>query len=222
MTYHRKLLMILTALIFACTITFFHFAGEGLIAHDVPHSADAIVVIGGDHKPERVRRAVELFEQGYAPLVIISAGTMVMESGQWMHEAHVMREQALRLGLPDAAMILETQSQTTIENAVYSKRLCEERHIDSILLVTSAYHSRRARMAFLDVMDGAINISIQPAIEEGFCTTCWWYQPDQRSVVLYEYKQLILHTLLQPLLHSVGKLTNNGKIARLEIVRVLL
>jgi uncharacterized SAM-binding protein YcdF (DUF218 family) len=71
--------------------TILAFSGPFLVVHDVPQVSDAIVVIGGDHKPERVRRAVELYRQGYAPVVVISAGTIVLEGDEWMPEAKVMQ-----------------------------------------------------------------------------------------------------------------------------------
>ena len=63
-----------------------------LVAQDETVYADAIVVIGGDHKPARIQRAAELYRQGYAPLVIISAGTKVQEGNERMLEAARVQE----------------------------------------------------------------------------------------------------------------------------------
>jgi len=61
------------------------FAGDFLIVEDSIRSTEAIVVIGGDHKPQRMQRTVELYQQGYAPIVIISAGTSVLEGTEILH-----------------------------------------------------------------------------------------------------------------------------------------
>lgn len=159
-------------------------AGLPLIRSDELAKADAIVVIGGDHKPERVQRAVELYQQGYAPVVIISAGTVVSEGNEQLAEAEVMRRQSLAFGLPESVIILEDQSQSTFQNAYYTSALCQERGCKSILLVTSLFHSRRAGQIFQEVYDSAITVHVQPA--EG-CGVCWWFQPDQIGVVFYEY-----------------------------------
>ena len=103
-----------------------------------------------------------------------------------MAEAEVMRSQALALGVPDTALVLERESRTTRENASFTRRICDERGIRSILLVTSAYHSRRARRIFQDVFAPAIAVSTQPA-PQGDCPLCWPLVPDRASVVLYEY-----------------------------------
>jgi uncharacterized SAM-binding protein YcdF (DUF218 family) len=158
-----------------------------LVAQDDVLQADGIVVIGGDHKPERVKRAVELYQQGYAPLVIVSAGTIVQEGGELIPEADVMHRLALEMGLPDSVMVLETQSQSTLGNAYYSKQVCEVYGIESILLVTSAYHSRRARRIFFQTLGPEILVSAQPA-PRGHHPLFWWLHPDQAYVVFYEYK----------------------------------
>jgi uncharacterized SAM-binding protein YcdF (DUF218 family) len=170
----------------AIILTLLWMAGPLLVVQDKPHLADAIVVIGGDHKPERMRQAAELYRQGYAPLIIISAGTIVLEGDQPIPEAQVMYRQARELGLPNDRLILEQASKSTYENATYTKALCQARGIRSILLVTSAYHSRRARRLFQEVYASDITVSTQPA-PPGQCALCWPFYSDQARVVAYEY-----------------------------------
>jgi uncharacterized SAM-binding protein YcdF (DUF218 family) len=160
-----------------------------LVVQDEPSFTDAILVIGGDHKPARVQQAVELYQQGYAPLVIISAGTLVQEGSEWMAEAEVMRRQALQLGLPEEVLIIEDHSLSIIQNARYSGEVCEEYGIKSIVLVTSAYHSRRARHIFRQELGEKVSVHVQPA-PRGHHPLLWWLYPDQAYTVLYEYKNL--------------------------------
>lgn len=164
------------------------FIADPLIAQDALHPADAIVVIGGDHKPDRIAHAVNLYEQGYAPVVILSAGTMVWEGGEQIAEAEVLRRQAIALGLPPQAILMETESQDTLQNAQFTRKLSEEYAFDSLLLVTSPYHSRRARYLFGTVFprDATIRISTQPA-PAPFCSQCWFFFPDHVQTVFYEY-----------------------------------
>jgi uncharacterized SAM-binding protein YcdF (DUF218 family) len=161
-------------------------AGPLLVVCDDLQQADAIIVIGGDHKLDRVRHVVGLHAQGYAPIVIISAGTIVLEGEEQLPEAEVMRRRAVALGLSEAALLLEDESQSTFQNAYYTKAICDRRGFQSVLLVTSAYHSRRARRVFQDVFGPDISVSVQPA-HQSSCALCWWFKPDQFEVVLYEY-----------------------------------
>ncbi|MBN1579094.1 MAG: YdcF family protein, partial [Anaerolineae bacterium] len=140
-----------------------------------------------DHKPERMQRAVELYRQGYAPVIIISAGTILLEGEELMPEAELMRRQALALGLDQDVMMKEDHSLSTIENAQYTRDICHEQGIGSILLVTSAHHSRRAKRIFEDTLGRQIDISVQPALY-GSDTLSWWFSLDRIAVALYEYK----------------------------------
>jgi uncharacterized SAM-binding protein YcdF (DUF218 family) len=157
-----------------------------LIVDDGLQQSDAIVVIGGDHKPERMERAAELYRQGYAPVVILSAGTEVMEGGERLAEAEVMRRQALATGLPESVLLLEDEPLSTFQNAYYTRSLCEEHGFRSIQLVTSPFQSSRARQIFGDVMGSVIQVSVQPA-RQALPALLWWLDPDQIPVVLYEY-----------------------------------
>jgi uncharacterized SAM-binding protein YcdF (DUF218 family) len=181
---HRKKLLFLGLLF--CLLCSGIFAAPLLVAKDILHPADTIIVIGGDHKPERVKHAVDLYNQGYAPVVIISAGTKVLEGDELLPEAEVMHRQASASGLSDSVLIVEDESLSTFQNAYYTKSICEDHGFRSVLLVTSMYHSRRARRIFLDVFGSDISVSVQPA-PQASCAFCWWFQPDQAKVVLYEY-----------------------------------
>ena len=162
-------------------------SGPLLIAWDRPAPADAIVVIGGDHKPERVWWAVDLYNRGYAPVLILSGGTVVFEGDEWITEAEMMRRYARIWGVPDEAVILEERSSSTIENAQFCQEICSSHGYHSILLVTSPYHSRRARRTFREVLGSSTTVLVQPALQ-GFFKVFWWRYPDHVFVVLYEYQ----------------------------------
>ena len=110
--------------------------------------ADAIVVFaggvgesgkaGGGYQ-ERVTRAVHLFREGYAPHLVFSSGYSFA-----LREAEVMRELAVNLGVPDGAIVLETQAASTYQNVVFTSRILEAHGWRSALLVTSPYNTRRA------------------------------------------------------------------------------
>jgi uncharacterized SAM-binding protein YcdF (DUF218 family) len=116
---------------------------------------DAIVVLGGGAvgkgtlRPsdqlaglslERTICGADLFAQGVAPRLIVTGGD-AMVFGHGPKEAAEMKRLALRLGVPEDAIVLEDRSRTTYENAVGVKRILGQA---SILLVTSASHVPRA------------------------------------------------------------------------------
>ncbi len=116
--------------------------------------ADAIVLLGGatrgdthssqtpdlNQRADRLVHAAALYKAAKAPLVVVSGGSPV--GGR--SEAAQMRDLLLLMGVPHSAMQLERQSRNTRENASYTAQLLRERGSTHILLVTSAFHMRRA------------------------------------------------------------------------------
>lgn len=89
---------------------------------------------------ERTICGVDLFGQGLAPRLVLSGGEATV-FGPGPIEAVEMKRLALRLGVPEQAIVVEDRSRTTYENAVDVKRILGHA---SILLVTSASHMPRA------------------------------------------------------------------------------
>jgi uncharacterized SAM-binding protein YcdF (DUF218 family) len=123
--------------------------------------ADAIVVLGGVVEDaiaprlsvhlgdgvDRVRYAAQLYRAGKAPLVVASGGQLPWLT-EGRAEAYVMAELLTEWGVPPTAILVEADSRTTYENALFSKVLLEARGIHSVLLVTSALHTPRALATF--------------------------------------------------------------------------
>jgi uncharacterized SAM-binding protein YcdF (DUF218 family) len=120
---------------------------------------DAIVVLAGGVYPKGTLRptdqlsyfslvrticGADLYARGLAPKVVLSGGDATV-FGRGPAEAHEMRRLALRLGVPNEAILIEDRSRTTYENAVETKRLLGPA---SVLLATSALHIPRAQALF--------------------------------------------------------------------------
>jgi uncharacterized SAM-binding protein YcdF (DUF218 family) len=120
--------------------------------------ADAIVLLGGavherasedtlgdlNRWSDRLLFAAALYHEGKAPVIVISGGG---EEGD-PTEAELMRDILRVMGVPTAAMVLEEASRTTHDNARFTVPLLRERGWDEVLLVTSAFHMRRAVALF--------------------------------------------------------------------------
>ncbi len=122
---------------------------------------DVIVVLGGGlrlplapaqhvqlgHASDRYWHATRLYRAGKAQRVIISGGNVYSQAGI---DAEAIYAKALlqEWGVPDEAILLETQSRTTEQNQRYLVELIAEQEIRSILLVTSALHMPRAYTLF--------------------------------------------------------------------------
>ena len=130
--------------------------------------AGAIVLLGGGVSPptvarpwpdlaeasDRVWQAARLWHAGRAPLILASGGHDPATHTQ--SEAEAMRVVLRALGVPDSAIVLETRSRNTRQNASDSAAILAERNIRRVLLVTSASHMARSvshfRAAGLEVV----------------------------------------------------------------------
>jgi uncharacterized SAM-binding protein YcdF (DUF218 family) len=93
---------------------------------------------------ERTVCGADLYARGYASTVILSGGDASIFS-EGPQVAVEMKRLAMRLGIPEHAIVMETRSRTTYENAVETKRLIGAK---PALLVTSASHLPRAAALF--------------------------------------------------------------------------
>ncbi|WP_250645469.1 YdcF family protein [Salidesulfovibrio onnuriiensis] len=160
-------------------------AAQWLDVNEPPQNGDYIVPLAGD--PHRLFKAAELYKKGYAPTVTLSRAKLYPPSrldkleiklgapsyGPYEFEHKVLESQ----GVP-AASIEEFGNGhiSTVEEAEALKRHLQNKKA-TLLLVTSPYHARRAKMIFQDIMPEAnILVSVPP---EGSFKKCWWQ--DQQS-----------------------------------------
>jgi uncharacterized SAM-binding protein YcdF (DUF218 family) len=141
-------------------------AAEPLRISAPPSKADAIVVFaggvgesgkaGGGHQ-ERVKRAVDLYEEGYADGMVLSSGFVYS-----FKEAEVMRALAIDQGIPPSHIVLEEHSKNTYENVMFVNRIIGERRWHRILLVSSPYHMRRALLVWHKVAPEVVVVPAPP------------------------------------------------------------
>jgi uncharacterized SAM-binding protein YcdF (DUF218 family) len=119
-------------------------------AGDPLRKADAIVVFGaaeysGHPSPvlkARLDHALELFDQGWAPIVITTGGAGL---DPVYSEGGVGRDYLTRHGVPDVNLIGETQSVDTAESAERVGNIMLTNHLHSALVVSDAYHMFRIK-----------------------------------------------------------------------------
>lgn len=138
--------------VFAFT-SLFAWVGHGIL-HDSReqelHPADAIIVFGAaeyDGRPSPVYRArldhaYDLFRKGLAPMVITTGGAA---SDPNYSEGGVGHDYLMRRGIPEMALIAETQASDTAESAERVAVIMRANHMKSCIAVSDAYHVFRVR-----------------------------------------------------------------------------
>ncbi len=144
--------------------------------------ADAIVVVSGGDTAARTAEAIKLHKAGYAPHIIFS-GAAADTSGP--SNAFVMRAQAVAAGVPGEATTIEEKSTSTDQNAAYTVKLAKEAGYQSLIVVTSAYHQRRAQLLFQHYGVG-MDIRSHPVAEDKDWNRFWWLTPRGWSLAISE------------------------------------
>jgi uncharacterized SAM-binding protein YcdF (DUF218 family) len=132
-----KIMLVLFLMLLLAGLAAWFFPRQVLTVDSGPVKADVMVVMGGAWL-ERPQRAAELFKQGEAPKILVSGSGDYESNEEFLEKG----------GVPEAAIMLESQSHTTRENAEFSIPLLRQMGAHRVIIVTSWYHSRRALMCF--------------------------------------------------------------------------
>ena len=112
--------------------------------------ADAIIVLGAaayDAKPspvfeERIRHGIDLYKRGLAPRLIFTGGYGGV--GARFSESQVARRYALRQGVPEKAILIESLSRNTHDNLRQARTLMQQHQLHSVIIVSDPLHMARA------------------------------------------------------------------------------
>lgn len=107
--------------------------------------AECLLVLGG-HDIGVASRTAELYEQGIAPLIVVSGGSRaVPDSSDFPTEADAIADVLLRHGVLKEAMALERLASNTSENFWLAAELLRDLGLDprTFLAVTKPYTERR-------------------------------------------------------------------------------
>ena len=148
------------------------FAGESWIVDDPLEHADAILVLSDDNfYADRATRATQLYREGMAPLVVASGRRLRPYAGI----AELMEHDLIERGVPkDKIVRLAHDADNTKEEAQALAQLSAQRKWRSVIVVTSNYHTRRARYIFAHVFPAGTMVRVTSAPDGDFDPERWW------------------------------------------------
>ncbi|MGD9854253.1 MAG: YdcF family protein, partial [Planctomycetaceae bacterium] len=89
---------------------------------------------------------------------------------------------------------LEAASRTTFDDAHALSAFLERRPQDRVIVVTNAFHTRRARFVFQRVLgDNADRLQFVAAPNPGFADETWWQNRSSAHMVLAENLKLVFY-----------------------------
>ena len=179
-------------------------AAQLLVVRAPLAKADAIVVMSGSGTfRERAQHAAALFNEGRAPRIVLtndhlkSSWSQEEQRNPYYYERS--RDELRRAGVPDDRIaVIMVPIRSTYDEAVALKEYSEANHLSSLLVVTSAFHSRRVFWTFRRVFAGSGKlIGIDPAeprIESPAAAT-WWLHRLGWEMVPKEYGKILVYWL---------------------------
>jgi uncharacterized SAM-binding protein YcdF (DUF218 family) len=185
-------------LIVAWTILAWAAARVLVVRSELPR-ADALVVLAGSSTyVERTHRAAQLFAQGVSSRIVLTNDNL---SGGWSASqernslfVELAAEELKRQGVPAENIEIVPGAVTSTYDEITRVREYSDKHgLRSILVVTSAYHSRRAWWTLRHVFRGSdVAIGLEtagPGGQSPWPATWWWHRVGWQMVPV-EYAKI--------------------------------
>ena len=128
--------------------------GEKLLTHD---KMSAIL-------KNRLDVCLQHYQEG--DVVIVCGGNVCGKPRCRHSEAYVMRKYLVSKGIKSNLIILENQSKNTIENIQYLNKICYDKKIKKLTIVTSHWHQARVRHICKMILSSHIKISFKTSQDE--------------------------------------------------------
>ena len=177
-------------------------AAHALIVRVPLSEADAIVVLSGSAAlRERTQLAAKLYQDRRAARLILTNDN---QRGSWsvteqrnLFYYERARLELRALGVPEERIEIPQQAvSSTYEEALLLRDYAKAQGFHTLLVVTSAYHSRRALWTLRHVFkDENIKIGLEP-VQTGIETPSpptWWLFPGGWRLVFGEYFKIVLY-----------------------------
>lgn len=163
-----------------------------LIVDQPPEEADAILILGGGDG-SRCAKALELYRQGFAPMIITSGEKPDMPDFD-TSRAQLSANYMMARGVPQETILLLPNTTSTHDEAVESRRIAEERGYHALLVVTDPFHTRRTYLAFRRTFrDAKIRFLVIASTPDWWDARSWWTRERSFLAVLEEIIKLAFY-----------------------------
>jgi uncharacterized SAM-binding protein YcdF (DUF218 family) len=193
-------LILLAVLVWTFRIPILTGIGNYLVVNDQLQLADIIFVLNGDFNT-RPFFASDLYKQGLAPLVGIARAEDLPATklGLVPNDTDVSIGVIKTLGVPaDKIIVLPFPGgvTSTFDEATALHDYIESNNIQRVILVTSAFHTRRARWIFnRELSELPVTLEMAAAPNVGFNSTNWWKNEEGLITLNNEYVKLVYYFL---------------------------
>jgi len=174
-------------LVIGIAALFFLFTSGGFLVVNDPQHADVIVVLAGEAN-QRPARGLELLSQGYAPRMVLDVPAEAMFFGE--AELDLARSYVQKLPQRDSISVCPIHGLSTKAESYDVMGCLANSGVHSVLLVTSDYHTRRARSTFQHRFQG-YRISVAAATDPIQFGRDWWRNRQWAKLNFDEWLRLV-------------------------------
>ncbi len=191
---HRRWWMVFLALAIALALfaAAFRSAGRWLVVQDALAPADVIIVLSG-RMPARAVEAARLYQEKAAPEIWVSqpagpAQDLAEMRIPFVGEEFYNQKVLLAMGVPFAATrITPRPSINTEEEIEQIGHLARESGIHTVIIVTSAPHTRRVRAIWNRLIGQSPRLIVRHPEDDGFDAAHWWRNSQDALDVVREW-----------------------------------
>ena len=177
--------------------------GRQLIRSDPIVRSDAIAVLAGGKFGVRELEAADLYLAGQAERVVLSSGrespaaSEMARRGVTLSGPAIRQRQMVELGVPSTALtFLPGYPESTFDEATLFAEWSDAQRIESLIVVTSAYHTARAGFIFDRTFgDRSVRITMRPARLDDFTAESWWRWRTTLRTGLFELQRMAFYRL---------------------------
>lgn len=163
-----------------------------LISNDPLQPAEIIYILNGEVNT-RPFHAARLFEQDLALQIVIprEEDGPASEISLYPNGTDVSVDILQELGVPkESIIVIEVEGgvTSTYDEAIVLRDYIESNNVESVIVVTSAFHTRRSQWIFQKVLtDSTIQFQISAAPQWKFDETNWWQEERGLLMLSNEY-----------------------------------
>lgn len=202
-------LLLIFALASAIVLFFWLVANAGyfLVKTDRLTKADALVVLMGSIA-DRALQTSDLYESGWAPKILLVEESMEgfkALNGRGVKlksNSEMFIDALIGLRIPDESIIkVPGPARSTQQEAILIRNfLMKKATMDTIIVVSSSPHARRASMIFKKALKNnkrKFTVMVSPSIYTSYNPKGWWKRREDIQYTLSEYLKILNFQLLE-------------------------
>jgi len=157
-----------------------------------PEHADLMVVLGGD-VGDRSLTAARLYRQGLATRILLT-GVEGRPSEVREHYQNWRAQVLMKAGVPQDAILFDSVSANSMEEAVNARRLMEQKGWRSVIVVSDPHHMRRLSWAWGRVFtESGLKFRLVATSPDWWKPGRWWLDEKSAQAVITEHIKLVYY-----------------------------